>query len=88
MNDLQNAKILDMYDRLFAEEGWKELMKDLTERNDMYMRQLIHNPSGEKDLYYVKGYIAANQYLTTLESSLETAKQAGMLEPSESLPEV
>ena len=84
----ENAKVVDMYERLFAEEGWKDLIKDLSERIETYKNTLILNPSGERDLYYVKGFIAACRYIIELENMMETAKNEGLLEATQELPDL
>lgn len=86
--DIENAKIIDMYERLFAERGWKELIEDLTERIKAAKDNLVNHPtSSEKDLYFVKGMTSAFRYIIELENMVDTAKKNGMLD-DEKLPGV
>lgn len=89
MMDMQNAKIIDIYERMFAEEGWKELVGDLKERREHLKNQLITPSATDKDLYTIKGMCYAYGYIIELESMMETAKKQGMLdESSPALPDV
>lgn len=73
--DLAQNKIFDIYERLFAEEGWKELVDDLKEKLAMQNTNLVNIASSERDLYKAKGINFAWGYIINLEENLAKAKK-------------
>jgi len=80
IQEIENARILDKYERLFAEEAWKDLVEDIKERCENYKQSLVMNPSGERDLYFVKGYVSAMGYIIELENMIAQARNQSALE--------
>jgi hypothetical protein len=77
-----------MYDRLFAEAAWKDLVEDFKQRSVDLGKYVINSPNiTEKELYRAQGLHQIYQYVAGLEASMEAAKKL-QAEPEESLPEL
>lgn len=75
------AELIDKYERLFAEEGWKELVGDLTEKRTNLANNLINSASKIEEVFFQRGLAAGYQYVLGLESQVEYIKK-------QSLPDV
>jgi hypothetical protein len=82
------ARTFDLYERLFAEEGWKELVEDFKERQLRLANHLISDARAtDKDMYQAQGMNNVYTYVITLEAIMETAKRQA-LEREDYLPDV
>lgn len=68
-------EIFDTYDKLFAQEGWKDLVADFTQRKIDIAVHLLNSDSDEKELYKAKGICFVYDYIINLENTMEAAKQ-------------
>lgn len=74
MSTVDPERLMDVYEVLFAQEGWKELVDDLRERCEVQKTNLINSVSTERDLYFVKGLVYGYSYIIGLESIMEQAR--------------
>lgn len=72
----EQSHVFDIYERLFAEEGWKELVGDLKDRISSTKDQIFAGQTNERDLYKAKGIIQAWSYIVNLEQLMESAKRS------------
>lgn len=87
MSDIDQNKLIDKYERLFAEDGWKELVEDLKERQRQLKEILIVDTSAtERTLFIAQGQNSVYEYVITLESTIEAVKKNQ--QESLELPEV
>lgn len=71
----ENAKMFDIYERLFAEPGWKELVEDLSERRARLGPTLLSDlRATEKELAFAQGQNNIYNYIINLEDILAKAK--------------
>lgn len=83
---LEDSKIFDMYERLFAEQGWRELVEDFKERQARLGPKILNDmKSGEKELAFCQGQNNIYNYIINLEEVLAKAKLQAAEEP---LPEI
>lgn len=75
LSKTEQMQLLDKYDRLFAEAGWKELVEDFREKKEHAKNNLIYGTSGEKELNVVKGQTSVWDYVIGLEATLGRIKE-------------
>lgn len=69
------TRLIDMYERLFAEEAWKELIGDVKARKESVKETLVSDSRiTEKQLYIAQGQVSVWDYLITLENTIEQVK--------------
>jgi hypothetical protein len=68
-------EIFDIYDKLFAQEAWKDLVKDFQQRQIELGTRLLQPSTEEKDMYRAQGQASVYNYIINLENTMETAKQ-------------
>lgn len=78
---LEQSILIDKYERLFAEEGWKELVSDLNEKRGQLASNLLNSASKIEEVFFQRGLAAGYQYVLGLEGTVERIKQ-------QSLPDV
>lgn len=75
--DMEQSKLIDKYERLFAEEGWKELVSDFKDRMSQLKDLIIVDTSlTEPKLKYLQGQHFVYDYIINLERTVETIKQS------------
>ena len=78
---MNQDKLVEMYEHLFAQPGWKELVDDLKQKQDSLRNSLLEGSAGFDQIQFCRGLAAGYRYITTLESLVEQAKH-------QELPEV
>lgn len=77
MPELDQNQLIDKYERLFAEEGWKELVGDLTERQRQLKDRLVVDTSlTEKTLGIAQGQNSVYDFIINLESTIDAVKKS------------
>lgn len=72
-----------MYERLFAEQGWKELVEDCREKREQVKETLVSSSKiTERELYIAQGQVSIWDYITSLERTVEQVKAQAQAEPS------
>ena len=85
------ARIFNMYEKMFAEPGWRELVEDLSERRDRLGTTLINDlRATERELAIAQGANNVYNYIINLEEILAKAKAQAeeAARETEILPEV
>lgn len=68
--------LIDQYERLFAEAGWKELVADLKEKRDILKETtVLDRKLTERDLAFNQGVISQYDYIISLENIVDALKQ-------------
>lgn len=76
MSDIDQNRLIDKYERLFAEEGWKELVEDIKERQrQLKERLVVDSAATERTLYIAQGQNSVYEYVINLESTIEAVKK-------------
>lgn len=66
------TKLLDTYDRLFAEAGWKELVEDLKGKRETVKEIAVTSTSlTERQLGIIQGQVSVWDYIISLENLIE-----------------
>jgi hypothetical protein len=69
-------KLIDQYERLFAETGWKELVDDFAERVVNIKSQILADTTmTERQLAYQQGIASVYNYIIGLEGLIDHIKQ-------------
>lgn len=77
MDEIDQNKLIDKYERLFAEEGWRELLADMTERQRQLKDRLVVDTSiTDRTLGIAQGQNSVYDFLINLEATIEAVKQA------------
>lgn len=84
---LEEAQLIDKYERLFAEEGWKELVEDFKERRRTTAERLLSGSDTFDRIQFARGQNSVWTYIVELEAIVESAKQ-NQLPGAEDLPDV
>lgn len=71
--DQELSKYYETYFGLFLHNGWKQLIKDLTEARDGYIKAVIDNKLSNEDYHYWRGEIARINAILNLQETLERA---------------
>lgn len=79
------AILIDKYEHLFAEPGWKELISDLIEKQSSLKSAIIESSMGFDQIQFYRGLIAGYKYIAMLEATVEQAKNQQTIED---LPDV
>lgn len=77
------ARIFDMYDHMFAEDAWKDLVGDFIERRERLKDSLLSSKTNERDLDFAKGQNSVYSYVIELERMLERAKVEALKQSEE-----
>jgi hypothetical protein len=68
-------EMFNVYDQLFAQEGWKDLVADFTQRKIEMATHLLNSNAGEIELYRAQGRYQIYDYIINLENTMDAAKQ-------------
>lgn len=82
---LEESQLIDKYEVLFAQAGWKELVEDLAQKRVSMAQGLLEG--ADPDIYKVgvtRGLAAGYQYIIGLENHISAWKSAN----NEDLPDV
>lgn len=89
MSDIDQNRLIDKYERLFAEEGWKELVLDFGERQRNLKDILVQDLTAtEKTLYISQGQNSVYDFVINLEATVAAIKQNQQESLALDLPEV
>ena len=72
------TKLIDTYEHLFAEPGWKELVEDLNQKREDLKSTLLDSSMTFEQVQFYRGLAAGYRYITSLESMVEQAKQQAL----------
>lgn len=75
------TKLIDIYEHLFAEAGWKELIEDLSQKREDLKASLLDSSMSFDQVQFYRGLAAGYRYIVGLEGMIETVK-------NQSLPDV
>jgi len=64
------------YEELFATDGWRALVKDLSERTGQLVNSALSTINDEKDLFFQKGLVQASMMIINLEANIGAEIQA------------
>lgn len=71
-----NSKLLDNYDRLFAEQGWKELVADFKAKREMVKEMAVTSTRlTDRELGIIQGQVSVWDYVITLENLIEQIRE-------------
>ena len=70
----ENAKLIDQYEILFAQEGWKELVSDLSSKRLQMAQSLMEGRSDIDQVNFTRGLAAGYQYIIGLEEFINQYK--------------
>jgi hypothetical protein len=76
-------QIFDMYDRLFAEPAWKDMVEDFKQRVLDSSRALLSHSATEAEMHRTQGGANVYNYIITLEDTMDAAKKHVAEEVSE-----
>lgn len=82
---IEQSKLVDIYEHLFAEAGWKEIVADLLEKREHIKNAMADSTWGYDQIQFYRGLMAGYKYITELEGTVELAKQQNQ---PEGLPDV
>lgn len=68
------AKLIDIYEHLFAEPGWRELIDDLNEKNESIKTAIADSNMSFDQIQFYRGLRAGYKYVLGLEGTIEQAK--------------
>lgn len=71
----EEAKLIDKYEMLFAQEGWKELVSDLSSKRLQMAQSLMEGRSDIDQVNFTRGMAAGYQYVVGLEEFITKYKQ-------------
>lgn len=71
---MNQSELIDAYERLFAEKGWKELIGDLNEKREHIKDVIADSKTGFDEVQFNRGRLDAFRYITGLESLVEHIK--------------
>lgn len=75
------TKLIDIYEHLFAEPGWRELIEDLSQKREDLKSTLLDSSMTFDNVQFYRGLAAGYRYIIGLEGMIETVK-------NQSLPDV
>lgn len=81
------TKLVDIYEHLFAEPGWKELVTDLLEKRESIKNAMVDSSWNYDQIQFYRGLTAGYRYVTELESTVQQAKIQNQSD-AEGLPDV
>jgi hypothetical protein len=59
------------YEELFGTDGWKVMIRELSERVGQLVNSALTTITNEKDLYFQKGLVQASLTIINLEASIQ-----------------
>lgn len=71
---LDEQKLIDKYEILFAQDGWKELVIDLSSKRQQMAQSLMEGRSDIDQVNFTRGLAAGYQYIIGLEEFIEQYK--------------
>lgn len=72
----EQSKVFDAYDRMFATDGWRELVSEIKQNQDA-LKHIILAPESTRDtLWFCKGRNDVYKFLLGLQSLMEQARKA------------
>lgn len=82
--DIEQTKLIDKYERLFAEEGWLEFVEDMKSRQTQIKELILNdNTATERTLYHAQGQNFVYSYIISLEELVNNIKK----QQAEELPD-
>lgn len=72
---LQESQLVDKYERLFAEAGWKELIDDLGQKREAIKDLLADTKTPFDQVCYERGRLEGYRYITSLEALVSQFKE-------------
>lgn len=73
---MEHDKLIDIYEHLFAEAGWKEVVEDLVDKKDSIKESLIDGTLSFEKTQFLRGLAAGYEYIIGLESTIEEVKRS------------
>lgn len=87
MSDLDQNKLIDKYERLFAEDGWKEIVAEMQDRRTQLKELLLVDlKTNKRTLCMAQGAAQVYDFIINLESTVEAVKQSQ--KDAQDLPEL
>lgn len=74
----EEADLIDKYEILFAQAGWKELVEDLSSKRRTMADSLLASSSTIEQVNFTRGLAAGYQYIIGLEGMVERAKEQAL----------
>lgn len=71
----EEADLIDRYEILFAQAGWKELVEDLSSKRRSMADSLLNSSSSIEQVNFTRGLAAGYQYILGLEGLISQAKE-------------
>lgn len=75
----EESKLIDQYEVLFAQSGWKELVSDLSSKRLQMAQSLMEGRSDIDQVNFTRGLAAGYQYIIGLEEFITKYKQESNL---------
>lgn len=72
------TRLFDIYEQMFALDGWKELVEDFKERRDNLKETVLRNTKSERELGIAQGMNHIYSYIIELENFMEASKRQAM----------
>lgn len=69
-----HSKLIDQYEILFAQSGWRELVDDLTNKRIQMAQTLLESRSDIDQVSFTRGIAAGYQYVIGLEEFIKQYK--------------
>lgn len=70
----EESKLIDQYEVLFAQSGWKELVNDLSNKRLQMAQSLMEARSDISEVSFTRGIAAGYQYVIGLENFISQYK--------------
>lgn len=74
------VKLIDIYEHMFAEPGWKELIEDLNEKKESIKTAISESNMNFDQVQFYRGLMAGYKYIICLEGTIEQAKEQALPE--------
>lgn len=72
---MEPSKLIDIYEHLFAEPGWKELVDDLNEKRENIKNAMAESNWNFDQIQFYRGLMSGYKYITGLEALVDQAKR-------------
>lgn len=72
-------QLIDIYEHLFAEKGWKELIEDLSQKREDLKSTLLDSSMPFDQVQFYRGLAAGYRYIIGLETTIEQVKEQNRL---------
>lgn len=71
----EESKLIDQYEVLFSQSGWKELVSDLSSKRLQMAQNLVDSRSDQDQVNFTRGVAAGYQYVIGLEEYIRAYKE-------------